>query len=419
MKTKLTIDKQKLKINGKLIYSEIEGNSVDVHGLMMNARFIQGIFDDKENPQKYARFGWKQWDPERHTDELIKALPLWYSYGLRAFTVGLQGGMPVFTIENSAINNNPFSDDGLKIDPSYLNRLDRLIRAADEIGMIVIVSLFYQGQSPRMKTGTIMMNAVKTASQWLKDQNYTNIIIEIANEHTVGNFKNRPVICDPESIITLMEISRQASGGIPAGCSEGGAEMNIEVARASDIILIHGNNARRQSYCNFIKKVKSWTLNKPIVCNEDSPCFTNLDVAIDTQTSWGYYNNLSKQEPPADWGIANAEDLFFARRMAGRLGIKIPKLPEEEQYILDGVTGRYELNGERWVRLSAEYPELINYVDFFQNGKFIDRAYDEPFYVNFTNTWTQSGYKTQTGDIWNANIYLLDGRVLERKVKAE
>jgi len=287
MKTRLTIDGNKLKINDKLVYSEIAGNSPLVHGLLMNARFVQGIFDDKAAPKRFARFGWDTWDPERHTDNLIKALPEWYSYGLRAFTVGLQGGMPVFTIENSTIDNNPFSEDGKNIDPAYLGRLERLIRAADEIGMVVIVSILYQGQSPRMKDGAAVRNSIRAVSRWLRDKSFTNIIIEIANEHTVGNFRNRPLISNPECMTTLMELAREASGGIPVGCSGGGAEMIREVAEASDVVLVHGNTSLRQRYSHFIKTVKSWTPDKPIACNEDSPCFTQLDVAFDTQTSWG------------------------------------------------------------------------------------------------------------------------------------
>ena len=419
MKTKLTIEGNKLKINDKLIYSEIPGNSPSVHGLMMNARFIQGIFDDKAGPERFARFGWDKWDPERHTDELIKALPLWYGYGMRAITVGFQGGMPVYTIENSTIDNNPFSEDGLSIDSAYLGRMDRLIRAADEIGMVIIVSILYQGQSPRMKNGATIRNSIRTVSSWLKNQGFTNVIIEVANEHTVGNFTNRPLVSDPESMTTLMEISREASGGMPVGCSGGGVEMHKEVALASDVVLIHGNNARRQVYHRFVKMIKSWTPDKPIVCNECSPCFTNLDVAFDTETSWGYYNNMSKQEPPVDWGIANAEDLFFARRMARGVGIKVPDLTEEEQYVLDGVTGRFESNGERWIRLTAEYPETINYVDFFLNGERVDRTYQEPFFINYVDTWTQTGIKTKKGDKWKAIIYLGDGRTLERTAEVK
>ena len=191
MKTSLSIDGERFRINDTLVYSEIDGSSQAVHGLLMNARFVQGIFDDAADPGRFARFGWDQWDPERHTDELIAALPDWYRWGLRAFTVGFQGGMPVFTIKNATIDNNPFSADGLEIAPAYLSRMDRVIRGADEQGMVAIVSILYEGQAPRMGNGASVRNAVRTASRWLREQGYTNVLIEVANEHTVGGFKER------------------------------------------------------------------------------------------------------------------------------------------------------------------------------------------------------------------------------------
>jgi hypothetical protein len=414
MKTRLSIQGNKFKINDRLVYSEIPGSSPDVRGLLMNARFIQGVFDDKAAPERFARFGRVKWDPERNTDDLTKALPEWYSYGLRAFTVGFQGGLPVFTTENSTIDNNPFSPDGKSIDEAYLDRMECLIRAADEIGMAVIVSLLYQGQSPRMKNGSTIRNAVRTASCWLRDKSFTNTIIEVANEHTIGNFKNRPLISDPESITTLMEIAKDSSGGMPIGCSAGGRQIVREVAEASDVVLIHGNSLRREDYKRFVNTVKSCAPDRPIVCNEDSPCYTQLDAAFYTGTSWGYYNNLTKQEPPASWGISNAEDLFFARRMARGLGVSVDELPADSQYILDGVKGPYELNGQRWIRLTAEYPETINYVDFLLNDKLADRSYQEPFYVNYENPWTQRGYNTKKGDVWKAVVHLADGGIVER-----
>ena len=50
-KTNLSIDGAKFKINGQLTYSEIESCKPSVHGLLMNARFIQGIFDSKNREQ--------------------------------------------------------------------------------------------------------------------------------------------------------------------------------------------------------------------------------------------------------------------------------------------------------------------------------------------------------------------------------
>ena len=54
-KTNLSIKGRDFYINGKLVYDEIEGNS-NSKGLLMNARFIQGIFDDKSDRQRFNRF---------------------------------------------------------------------------------------------------------------------------------------------------------------------------------------------------------------------------------------------------------------------------------------------------------------------------------------------------------------------------
>jgi hypothetical protein len=414
MRTRLRIEEERFLINDRLVYQEIPTAPKQVHGLLMNARFIQGIFDDKADPARFARFGWDRWDPDRHTDELIEALPQWYGYGLRAFTVGMQGGMPVFTTANSSIDNNPFGPDGSTIDPAYLSRLDRLVRGADSLGMVVIVSILYQGQSPRLKSGRAVRDAVRRTSRWIGEQGFTNVVIEIANEHTVGEFRRRPLVSDPEGVTALMELAKEASGGLPVGASGGGVSQSREVAEGSDVVLIHGNTSRRQDYHRFVRQVRSWNLGKPIVCNEDSPCFTQLDVAFRTGTSWGYYNNLTKQEPPAAWGVSNAEDFFFARRMARGLGMALPALPDEERYVLDGLENRWELDGRRWVRLSAERPESIDRVEFSCNGVPVDTAYEEPFYVNYENTWTQDGVITSPGDRWRAIVHLGDGTVIER-----
>lgn len=416
MHTRLTIDGERFLINGVPTYAEIPGCDPQHHGLLMNARFVQGIFDDKAAPQRFARFGASVWDPESHTQGLIDALPLWYRYGLRAFTVGLQGGMPVFTITNESIENNPYSEDGKAIDPAYLARLARLIQGADEVGMVVIVSLLYEGQIMRLKDGATIRNAVRTASAWLREQTFTNVIIEIANEYDVSYFKKRPQVSCPECMTALVEIAREASGGMTIAASAGGVHADREVAEACDMIMIHGNSAHKQRYYDFIKHVRSWQLNKPIICNEDSPLFSQLDVAFDTYTSWGYYNNLTKQEPPVQWGFAGAEDVFFARRMARGLGIEIPALSTDEAYVLEGVNDRFEDAGKRWIRLAAEYPETIRKVVFSINDNVIDLAYQEPFFVDCKQTWIQGGTFLKSGDVVKAAVHLVDGTILMREV---
>ncbi len=414
--THVTIAGEKFLVNGKLTYSEIDGTRLGAHGLLMNARFIQGIFDDAMNPDRFARWRHGEWDAMGNTERLIAALPEWYRYGLRAFTTGFQGGGPCFTTPNHTIQNNPFGADGLKLDADYAERMDKLIQGANAMGMVVIVSFFYGSQTRWLKDGKAIRNAVITASRFLKGR--ANVIIEVANEMNIGAFDNHPIIREPEGMAALLDLAREESGGLPCGCSGGGGYRNREVAEASDVILIHGNGCTRQRYYNLIRDVRSWSLNRPIVCNEDSQAIGQLEVAYKTRTSWGYYNNMTKQEPPADWGITSGEDTFFVHRMAGGIGIRVNAIAEDDQYYLQGLEPHGAYRGQRWIRLASLYPETISYVDFYRNGKLYDTAYDEPFAVHFKTNWRQGSIAVQDDDReWKAVIHRGDGAVIEKTVR--
>ena len=414
--TVLTKSGDKFLINGKLVYSEINGSSSDAHGLLMNARLIQGIFDDANGRERYARFGFECFDPDKNTDDLIAALPEWYKYGLRAFTVGFQGGGPCFTVNNSEINNNPFGTDGTTIDPAYLARMDKLIQGADKAGMAVIVSYFYGAQAERISDDLSIMRTVKTASNWLRDKGYKNVIIEIANEHTVPPFLKHPILYTPDGVVTLMDIARRESGGMMVGCSDVGGGLSEAIAKNSDIVLIHGNGQSRQQFYKLICDARKFNPTAPIVCNEDSQAITNMAVSYKTGTSWGYYNNLTKQEPPARWGVLEGEDKFFAYRMAMGIGIKVPELPESEQFYLAGLEEYMTTGGKRWIRLASLYPEKIDHVDFFRNGEYIYTGYCDPFTINYRSNWLQGGTDNLPGECtWEAKVLLTDGRKLELK----
>ena len=404
-------------INGEPVYSDVPYSNPKTHGMLMNARFIQGIFDDKADPKRFARFGHATYDPEANTDALIAALPQWYRFGLRAFTVGLQGGGPCLTIDDwSSIDNNPFGPDGSAFDPAYEKRLDRLIQAADQQGMVVIVSFLYQAQVHRFSSDDAIRRAVETASRMLKSNGYSNVIIEVANEHTVGQFAHHPVISSPEGAASLIQLAQRHSQ-MPVGCSGGGGEAQRIVNEPADLILIHGNGCTRQQLFKTIKKAESWAMDKPIVCNEDSPCIGQLEVAFATGASWGYYNNMTKQEPPADWRITQGEDQFFAQRLANAIGLEVPRLRDEAQYYLQGFEEPMTVNGQRWIRLASLYPESINYVEFYRNGQWVDTAYDEPFSCGYLNNWMQSSFLVEPNDLWEAKIHLRSGDVQSRRVE--
>jgi hypothetical protein len=414
--THLSIDGESFLINGCLTYSEIAGSTPEVQGLLMNARFIQGVFDDRAAPRRFARWGHDAWDPAANTERLVAALPEWHAHGLRAFTVGFQGGGPCFTIDNSTIDNNPFGEEGKALDLAYAERMDSLIRGADAAGMVVIVSFFYGAQARRLRDGRAVRNAVVTASRFLREGGYSNVLIEIANEYNIGPFRDHhPIIQTPEGMASLIDLARQESGGMAVGSSGAGGHIEREVAEASDVILIHGNGCTRQRLYNMIQTVRSWNLDRPIACNEDSQAIGQLKVAFKTRTSWGYYNNMTKQEPPADWSITKGEDTFFAHRMAMGLGIPVPALPLEEQYYLAGLEPQMQFEGKRWIRLASLYPETIDCCDFYCNGEWVYTAYDEPFSVNYRSNWMQGPWEVRAEDKeWTAVVHLRDGSVMEK-----
>ena len=411
MKTKVSIEGNKFLINGKLVYSEIPTVNPKSLGLLWNQRVVQGVFDDKADRTRFNQFKMGVFDPEKNTDNLIASLPEWYSYGLRAITVCFQGGWPVGAVDVTTINNNPFGTDGKTLDSAYASRMDRIIRAADEIGMVVIVCFLYWAQANYLKDGRAVAEAVKTGSKFLKDNKYTNVIIEVANEYNIGPFSSHPLVHYPEGMAMLIKTAREASGGMLTGCSGGGIMADKEVIEESDIAFVHGNGGTRGEYYDFLLKVKKWADGKPILCNEDSPCCTRVDLAMELDTSWGYYNNYTKQIPPADYGVLPGEDLYFARRVARAVGIPIEELPLQEQFYLQGLENWTEFNGMRVIRLAAEFPEMIDYVDFYLNGEKIYRSYDEPFYLDRESTWLAKSRKVNLKtEKWKAVVKLNDGR---------
>ncbi len=418
MHTHLGIRGADFLVNGELTYGDSDSTRAGrqaapqpLRGLVFNARFIQGIFDDAAGRDRYARFGRGPFDPDENTNGLIAALPEWYKHGLRAFTVGFQGGGPFFTIPNREIDNNPFGSDGRRLDDDYAERMDRLIRGADEAGFVVIVSFLYQGQIDRISAPGGILNATRTASRFIRENEYANVIIEVANEHDVGAFRDHPIVSSPEGAAALLTLAREESGGRPVGMSGGGGVAFREVVDVSDVVLIHGNGQTRQQYANLVSRVRSWAPSKPIVCNEDSPCIGNLRVAAAERSSWGYYNNMTKQEPPVDWSVTSGEDRYFAVRMAQLLGIDVKE--PKEKYLLQGLAPHDHNDNLRWIRVASLYPESIDFVRFFRNGSHAGTVWDEPFSLGWMSNFNHRGVETVDGERWTAIVHLGDGSVVE------
>ena len=189
MKTNIAIDATKFYINGTPTYKGRSDHGRPIEGLLFNSRMVQAIFDD-DNPETAVYWRYPDtgtWDPDRNTNEFCAMLPEYRKYGLLGVTVGLQGGGSVYVPEiYNVYRNSAFAADGA-LKPAYFDRLARVLKAADDAGMVVIVNYFYWRQVSHMEGDTALQRATEEATQWLLETGYRNILVDVYNEFKAGD----------------------------------------------------------------------------------------------------------------------------------------------------------------------------------------------------------------------------------------
>ncbi len=334
-KTLVEIKGNQFFINGKPTYEGRTWQGSKIEGLLMNSRMVQGIFDDlnTENVGEFAYPDTKKWDAERNTDEFIKAMPEWKKHGLLAFTLNMQGGSP-YGYGNKKCLNPGFNPDG-SLMPAYLKRLEKILKKADELNMVVILGLFYFGQDQHLKDEFAVVNAVDNITNWVLGKGYRNVMIEVNNECDHRDYNHD--ILKPNRVHELIErVKNSQSEGqrLLVSTSFTGIKVpSSNVVKAADFILIHGNGATDPSQIQVLidstKKVDGFR-NTPMVNNEDDHYdfdkeWNNLTVSVKNYVSWGYFDFRFKgetdfkegyQSMPADWGINSERKKAFFSKLA-------------------------------------------------------------------------------------------------------
>ena len=129
-------------------------------------------------------------------EHLIGQLDDYVEHGVNAVTVFYQGCM--------GANYDPFSADGTEIDPDHQRRLERIVEACAERGMLVIVGIFYQHAPLGLESVEGVHAAVRTVTESLRP--YGHVVINIANEHSSygwGEFADVFDMRDPDRIVDL------------------------------------------------------------------------------------------------------------------------------------------------------------------------------------------------------------------------
>ena len=199
-------------MDGKLTYSDFPDAKPEALGRLMNSRMVQATFED-ENPETAKLFVYADGSPldlNRQTNEFIAALPEYRRYGVIACTVNFQGGYPQYHVHlrRDQIlqnwDNNAFAPEG-RLKWSYAERMARVIAAADEARMAIIVGYFYFGQNHKLKDDNAVRRAVTEATEFLVSLKRENIMIEINNECEIGYVHS---LLQPHGVHQMIELAR-------------------------------------------------------------------------------------------------------------------------------------------------------------------------------------------------------------------
>jgi len=272
-KTVLSIKENQFYINEKLTYEGRYFHHHKIEGLLFNARLVQGIFDDL-NPESRDGFAYpdtKTWDADRNTNEFVAAMESWREHGLLAFTLNLQGGSPLGYGNKNWVNST-FDPKG-NLRPAYLDRLERILTRADELGMVVILGYFYFGQDQRLEDEKAVVRAVDQITNWILEKGYKNILVELNNECDIYYDHLILQAARIHELIERVQATTKNGFSLLVGTSYSGGHLPLpNVVAVADYLLLHGNGvedpARISEMVEQTRKMETYK-NQPILFNED------------------------------------------------------------------------------------------------------------------------------------------------------
>ncbi len=293
--TRVAIEGTRWLVNDRLTHP-----GTPAEGLLMNARMVNATFEDCERPD---------FDAEANTDAFIAALPDYAAHGIDAVTLNLQGGMPGY---EGAVNS-AFGPDG-SLRPHYLKRVERVIRACDKNGVVVILGFYYQRQSKILADEEAVRAGVVHAAKWIAERAFTNIVVEIANEFPHHGFVHS-VIRDAKGQARLIRLARKTMPGLLVTSSGyGDGKIDPEVAEACDFLTPHWNGMKVGEIADRVAALKRF--GKPIVCNEDDKVGENaaaaLRATVESGAAYGLMLKKHNQTFPFRFDGAKDDPVFYA-----------------------------------------------------------------------------------------------------------
>lgn len=384
-KTTVSIDGDRWLVNGEPTHPGRTYCGWKIEGLLLNSRMANGVFDDLNALTRdlWAYPDTGGWDPERNVRELIDMLPAYRAHGMIGLPVNLQGASPLGYYRTDAIErllslirrSHPDSSQedvwaglanvesqpwdsgaftpGGDLRPAFMDRAGRLIKAADALGMVVILGLFYFGQDERLRDEQAVLRAADNAVEWVLANRFGNVVIEVNNEADAPKYEHE-ILTPPrvhELVRRVSEISVEGRRLLAGTSFTRRIPPTDAVVAASDFILLHGNGITEpRKIAERVDEVREMSAYRPmpVVYNEDDHFDfdrrnNNFTAALSRYAGWGYFDPgegaggsaaygdyiEGYQNPPVNWGINTPRKRAFFDLLAEVTGER-PPLPLRE-----------------------------------------------------------------------------------------
>ena len=194
------------------------------------------------------------------TDHLIAQLDEYLAHGVNSISVYYMG--------SSGGYSDPFSADGKSINAEHQQRMEQIVSACNQRGMVVIVGVFYQRcDDPQLKDWQACQAAIRTVVRELRP--YKNIILNVANEQNSSRYVGLPWerLRDVPDLLELCRIAKREDPEriVGAGGYDHAKNEQIGLDPAVDVLLFDTNGPDPDSGDLFERFVTAGIDNKPLI----------------------------------------------------------------------------------------------------------------------------------------------------------
>jgi hypothetical protein len=210
-------------------------------------------------------------------------------------TVSMEGGNPGNPDSDPDINQtgfgydqangtpSAFSKGPVAIKASWKARLEQIIEALNDKGMVCILGLFYGRQSSWLDTQANYEDAMDAVTAWLIAKGYRNVIVDLANEcgeNPSSTWGSRAPWVTDSGVAGAIDYFKGLWAAEPwrppVSASDRRLDFGALAGAAADVILPHANlhggaNGTGSPSTTQVNTLMSDWADKPVVVNEDSP----------------------------------------------------------------------------------------------------------------------------------------------------